>query len=305
MLDGGAGRIIAAIPALLKYQKNNPEEDFIVVIGGWDQLLWGIPELQNRTYSIDQKGLFNDQLKYRDVISPEPYRVWGYYNQKLSLSEAFDELINETQDHSDLSSPKMVLSKAEEKNAANIISDCKQNMGNHQKTIVIQPFGRSARVDRGDIIDDSTRSLEPKGYLEIVKRLSQKYNLILFAEQQFFLQEDTYTFKFQTDLRGWAAVIEAADYFIGCDSVGQHMARCFNKPGTVICGSTFPINTTYPNHFQIIEKEGVEKEYSPIRMGGLDSHLADRFNDLCMDFSEQEIENVCKKIISDIEEKVK
>ena len=82
------------------------------------------------------------------------------------------------------------------------------------------------------------------------------------------------------------------------------MARALNKPGTVLVGSTFAINTTYPDFFNIIEKPGFKK-YSPIRICGLDSHLADRYNDRCMDFTDQEIDDIYKNIVSDIEKKVK
>jgi ADP-heptose:LPS heptosyltransferase len=102
----------------------------------------------------------------------------------------------------------------------------------------------------------------------------------------------------------WASLIEYCDYFVGVDSVGQHMARACGKPGTVIFGSTFPINTSYPDWFQIIEKEG-EKKYSPIRITGLDSVLADRYNDRMMDFDETEITEMYNKIVADIEAKTK
>jgi ADP-heptose:LPS heptosyltransferase len=99
-------------------------------------------------------------------------------------------------------------------------------------------------------------------------------------------------------------LIECADYFVGVDSVGQHMARAVGTPGTVIFGSTFPVNTSYPDYFQIIEKSG-EKKYSPIRITGLDSVLADRYNDRMMDFDENEIIDMYNKIVADIERKVK
>lgn len=303
-IDGGAGRVIAAIPALEKYAKIHPNEDWGVLIGGWDNLVWGNPLLQDRTYNPDTKGIFDSYIKDADIFTPEPYRVNGYFNQKLSLAEAFDEEINNTKDHSDLGIPKLVLNKNEEKTAANVIADAKAQQGNKPITVVIQPFGRSARVDRGDVIDDSSRSLDPRAYISLVKKLATKYTLILFAENQFFLPEDSYTFKLQTDLRGWAGIIEGSDYFVGCDSVGQHMARAFDKPGTVIVGSTFAINTTYPDHFQIYEKPG-QKKYSPIRICGLDSHLADRLNDTCMDFDEKEVDDIFNSIVKDIEQKVK
>ena len=305
-IDGGAGRAIASIPALEKYAKNHKDEDWAIVVFGWDTLFFGNTILQDKVYSADVKGIFKNLLKDSDIISPEPYRLWEYYNQKCSLAEAFDKIINETDDHSDLGVPNLVLCKAEEKMAANILADVKAKQ-NKDITIVIQPFGRSARVDNGDIIDDSTRSIEPHVYYKLVKKLSQKYNIIFMGEGEFAEKvqlEDSISAKLQLDLRGWAAVIEASDYFIGCDSVGQHMARSFDKPGTIILGSTFAINTTYLDHFQVIENKDVEKVYSPIRICGLDSHLADRLNDRYMDFSDEDIEDIYKAIVKDIKEKV-
>ena len=306
-IDGGAGRAIAAIPALKKYAKNHPDEDWAVITFGWDTLFWGIPELQDRVYSADVKGIFKSLLKDSDIITPEPYRLWEYYNQKCSVVEGFDKIINETDDHSDLGVPQMVLNKQEEKVAANVIGDIR-NQQNKNLTVLIQPFGRSARVDNGDVIDDSSRSIEPAVYYKLVKKLSQKYNIIFMGEgeyAQLVSQEDSISAKLQLDLRGWAAIIESCDYFIGCDSVGQHMARAFDKPGTVILGSTYAVNITYPDHFQIIENENVEKEYSPIRLCGLDSHLADRKNDRCMDFTDEEVDKIYSAIVKDIKEKVK
>ena len=305
MIDGGAGRVIAAIPALEKYVKNHPKEDVKIVIFGWDNLLWGNQLLQDITFGENTKGLFDLVLKDADVIiTPEPYRVPGYFKQELTLAQAFDKEINETDDHSDIGAPRLYTSKAEEKNAANLVADVKSQQKKN-KTVVIQPYGRSARVERGDVIDDSSRGLDSRSYIQLVKKLSTKYNLILFAEKQFHLPEDTFTFKLEADLRAWMSVIDASDYIVGCDSVGQHMARAFDKPGTVLLGSTYAINDTYPEWFNIIEKDGVEKKYSPIRLAGLDSHLADRYNDKCMDYTEKEIDQIFMAIVNDIEKKVK
>lgn len=304
-IDGGAGRIIAAIPALEKYVRKHPEEEISIIIAGWDNLVWGNLLLQDITYNDSTKGLFDNIIKKTDVIiSPEPYRLPAYFRQEVSLTEAFDRIINETNDHSDLGVPKMYLSKSEEKGSVNLIADVK-NQQKKQKTIVIQPYGRSARAERGDIIDDSSRGLDSRSYLQLVKKLSTKYNLILFAEKQLHIVEDTYTVKPEGDLRMWASIINAADYFVGCDSVGQHMARALNKPGTIILGSTFAINTTYSDWFNVIEKDGVPKKYSPIRICSLDAHLADRINDTCMDFTDEEIQQIFTAIVNDIEKKVK
>jgi hypothetical protein len=305
VIDGGAGRAIAAIPALEKYIRQNPTEDVRIIISGWDNLLWGNTLLQDITYGADTKGLFDNVIKDADVIvSPEPYRIPAYFKQEISLAQAFDREINNTIDHTDIGPPRLYLCKAEEKNAANVLADVRQQQKKN-KTIIIQPYGRSARVDRGDVIDDSSRGLDSSAYLKLVKKLAAKYNLVLFAEKQFHLPEDSFTFKIESDLRMWSALIEGCDYFVGCDSVGQHMARSFDKPGTVLIGSTYPINVTYPDWFNIIEKADTPKKYSPIRICGLDSHLADRYNDKLMDFTDKEIDQIFVSIVEDIEKKVK
>ena len=70
------------------------------------------------------------------------------------------------------------------------------------------------------------------------------------SEHKFENDENMYI---DSPLRTWSAVIEAADYFVGVDSVGQHIARIFDKPGSVILGSTFAENITYSEHFNIVE----------------------------------------------------
>lgn len=303
MIDGGAGRAIASIPAFIKHNKTN--SDFRILVSGWDTLYWGIPELQDKVFNPDQKGAFEQFLLDADrVISPEPYRVPGYFKQEKSLAEAFDYLINETDDHSDLGAPILKTNRNEELQAANFMQQVKQQQ-QKQKTVVIQPFGRSMeKPNENVLLDQSSRSINPDTYLKLVKKLSTKYNLVLFAEKNFWMEQDTYTMKPESDLRMWSAFIDAADYFIGCDSVGQHMARALNKPGTVILGSTFAINTTYPNYFNIIERD-TPKVYSPIRISGLEGHLADRMNESTVEFTDEEINKMYESIVKDIEKKVK
>ena len=302
-IDGGAGRAIASIPAFLKYAKKH--DDFGILVYGWDSLYWGIPELQDKVFNPEQKGIFDQVVKdAEEILSPEPYRVPGYFKQELSLAEAFDVLINNTDDHSDLQDPILKTSKGEEVNAAKLILDAKAEQ-QKDKTIVIQPFGRSMqRTEINAVIDESSRSLDSEVYLKLVKKLATKYNLVLMAEQPFHSDIDTYTIKPNADLRLWAAFIDAADYFVGVDSVGQHMARALGKPGTVIIGSTFAVNTTYPDYFNIWERK-VQKKYSPIRISGLEGHLADRLNEKTMELTDEEVNQLYQSITKDIEKKVK
>jgi len=301
-IDGGAGRVIASIPALLKYNRLNPNTDWAILVGVWDFLLWGIPELQDKTYNLDTKGVFDNIVKNADqFISPEPYRNPAYYRQEISLAQGFDREINNTTDHSDLAMPVLVFSKQEILVAKSTISDLKTAQ-KKQKTVVFQPFGRGSKVDKGLIFDEESRSLSPADYLYLVKKLSDRYNMIFFGEPEFQMKEDVYAAKYTCDLKQWGAVIAEADYFIGCDSVGQHIAASVGTPGTVIFGSTFPINTSYPDYFQIIDNSKYKK-YSPIRIAGLDVQLANRINEQSISFTTKELDDMFNAIITDIEKK--
>lgn len=303
-IDGGAGRVITAIPALLKYYKNHPNEDWGVLIPAWDSLYWGIPELQDRTYGIDTKGIFENVVKNAErIISPEPYRNPAYFRQEINLAQAFDREINNTTDHSDLEKPVLYFNKSEITVAKNTIGDLK-NIQKKSKTIIFQPYGRGAKVERQGIIDEESRSLDSASYMYLVKKFSQRYNMIFFGEPQFQQKNDTFAANYTCDLRQWGALIQESDYFIGVDSVGQHMAYALGKPGTVLIGSTFAVNTSYPNYFNIIEKTTVKK-YSPIRITGLDSILANRLNESSMSFTEQELNDIYNNIVIDIEKKVR
>ena len=301
-IDGGAGRVVAAIPALLKYARNNPNQDWCVVVPAWHYLLWGIPELQDRVFDSDNKGLFETHIQMAErLITPEPYRLPAYYRQEISLAQAFDREINLTTDHSDLSLPQMSFNKAEKKWAQKTLAEVAANQGK-SKTIVFQPFGRGARIDASEVLDDASRSLSADAYIILAKKLAVRYNLVFMGEPDYQITTDTYSHKLPqgTDLRMWAALIGQADYLVGIDSVGQHLARATNTPGTVIFGSTYPVNTSYPDWFQIIEKVS-PKKYSPIRIAGLDSLLADRYNDSCMDFDSEELNAIYQQIVSHIQ----
>lgn len=303
-LDGGAGRAVCAIPALLKYNRLNPDADWAVLVAGWDFLYWGIPELQDRTYGIDTKGLFDNVVKNADrIVTPEPYRNPAYFKQEVSLVEAFDREINNTTDHSDLGVPQLIFNTPEEMVAKNTIADLK-GVQKKQKTVVFQPFGRGAKLDRETVVDEESRSISQKDYLWLGRKLAQRYNMIFFGEPDFQLKADNFAQKYTCDLRQWGALIKEVDYFIGCDSVGQHMARAVGTPGTVIFGSTYPKNTSYPDYFNIIDK-GNTRKYSPIRIAGLDTSLSNRLNEGTMKFSDKELNDIYNNIVADIERKTK
>lgn len=304
-IDGGAGRAIAAIPALIKFGRLNPDVDWAIMVAAWDFLYWGIPELQDRTYGIDTKGVFDNVIKNADqIITPEPYRCPAYFRQEISLVEGFDREINNTKDHSDLGIPVLKFNQQEVMVAKNTLEDLKAAQ-KKQKTVIFQPFGRGAKIDnRQGVFDEESRSLSQKDYLYLVKKISMRYNTIFFGESDFQLKQDTVSQKYTCDLRQWGALVQEADYFIGCDSVGQHIARAVETPGTVIFGSTFPINTSYPDYFKIIETQQVRK-YTPIRIAGLDATLSNRLNEGTINFTIKELDDMFNTIVADIEKKVR
>ena len=300
MVSGGSGRIICALPAFEKYLKANGPDSFYIISQSGLEFFLGT-QFQDIAFDPGHKGLFKDIIKDNNLINLEPYQHYGYYNQEKSLTEAFDALVNETDFHEDLEKPKIVLSKTEEINAVNTVKECKKQQ-NKQYTVVIQPFGREGKShEGGHVVDVSSRSLSTDDYFYISERLRKKYNVISMTEIKFDNDENMYV---DADLRHWSGIIEAADYFVGVDSCGQHMAYAFNKPGSVIIGSTFAENISYPEHFNIVEKPNNPRVYSPIRIEGMDSELANRVNDTCMDFTKQELCDLTDNILKDIKKKI-
>ena len=296
-VNGGAGRVIASIPALEELDRRGDLAG-VVCEGGMEVFL-GHPTLQDKAFDVNHKGLFESLIKDNEIITTEPYRDYEYYNQRSSLQQSFwwDILRERTAKNV---KPTFVLSKTEEMGAIGILGQVKQQ---HQKekTIVIQPFGRSSNMGPGVVFDSSSRSIEQATFIELVGELSKDYNIIYMGEHKLdVVNLPLFQPQENVPLRVWAAVIEASDYFIGCDSVGQHMAYAFNKPGTVICGSTFPVNITYPEHFNIIEKKDANRAYSPIRICGFGCEEADRLNDTLMDFSKEELKSIIANIRSHI-----
>lgn len=301
-INGGAGRVISSIPALEELDRRG-ELAGIVCEGGMEAFM-GHPTLQDKAYDFNHKGLFENLVKDNICISAEPYRDHYYYNQKSSLQQSFWwEILGERTDKH--VKPTFKLSKHEEMSAMGVLTQARQQL-QKEKTIVIQPFGRSSTMGPGVIYDPSSRSIEQATFIDLVADLSKDYNIVYMGEHRLdVVNLPIFQPSEQLPFRVWAAVIEASDYFIGCDSVGQHLAYAFDIPGTVVLGSTFAINVTYPEYFNIFEKKNVEKRYSPIRIAGFASEEADRLNDTIMDFTKEELKEMIASIRAHIEKTVK
>ena len=152
--------------------------------------------------------------------------------------------------------------------------------------------------------DASSRSMSLVGACEIINQLKKDYAVIIMSEYQFPVEEKEETSKHPVarpqiqDMRVWSAVIDVADHFIGCDSMGQHIARALGKTATVVVGSTYPENISYPGHkdFDIIDVGNGRREYAPIRI--TQDERVDRFNDEAMELSKNQIKEIvdsCRK----------
>ena len=267
------------------------------MIPGWDFVTWGFPELQERTFNPDARGSFDLFWKADKVLSPEPYRVPAYYRNEISLREAFDVEINGSTDHSDLPPMQLNISFQEKRRAYEIIEEAKSKH-KKSKTIVLQPYGSTATLHASGIFDDSLRSI-PKPMLDyFIKELSKNYNLIFMGAKDFY---NVRTYKPDPDpnLREWAAIIGAADYFVGCDSCGQHICKALNKKASVMIAGTHSMNVTYDG-FHIIERD-VEFYPDSMRISGFQAHMSSRLNEPRIDFTQEEIESAYQDIIRNIE----
>lgn len=302
-INGGAGRVICSIPAFEKYYEESNDKDFIIVCEGGTEFFKGHPFLDSRAYDNWHKNLFVDKIKGMDVVSPEPYRVWEYYNQKASLTQAFDLCIN-NKGLRELPVPKINLSKEELAAGKKVIQEVKDKF-KKTKVVIFQPFGRGVHEANGSIIDNTGRSMEVENSLSLMKRFQELgWAVILFSELKPNLKEAKLKEEIAqpegATLRLWSSIIKYADLFVGCDSVGQHISHVMQTPSVVVLGSTYQINVSYPESeiFKIVDLGKNERQYSPIRI--VMDEAIDRNNERLMymtDDIEKYIIDVCKKLI--------
>ncbi len=144
----------------------------------------------------------------------------------------------------------------------------------------------------------TSRSFSLGDISKIVNDLKKDYCVIVMSEFPFQTEEGDSKYPFILpqipDVRIWTSIINRADHFLGCDSVGQHIAAATDTSVTAVIGSTYPINISYPNdnQFDIIDLGEDKRTFSPIRLTMED--YADMQNDECMAMAEDDIQSVLK-----------
>lgn len=299
IITGGAGRVVCAMPALEKYARLNPDDDFNIIVHGWESLFWSHPILQNRTIGAHQKNTFDTLIKQTQVRIPEPYQVYGFYNQKLHVTEAFDQEINNTNDHSDLNHNCLHLSDIEIEGAKELIEKYKSDK-KKKRSVVFQPYGSGVDIVNKMPMDRSNRSLSQEHTLKLIQEMSKSAVVLNASHPKHRSRSDTLSVQFDDPntnyFRRLMGLIYHCDYYVGVCSVGQHIARAFNKPGLILMGATHESNYSYPNHFDIYRKPDRIPVYSPWRLSEVDIEFADRSNDGIMNFTNAEMKDIVSVI---------
>lgn len=293
-INGGMGRCFCALPALQRAYENG--EDFIIVCDRKEDVFLGTP-LYDRTYMTAHANLFKEHLLDAEIVELEPYHLNSYYNQKCSLIEAFDILING--DSKGNRKIPISLSFTEQARGTSVVKEIRAKTG--KKVVVIQPFGQGIQQEGNTLLDSSGRSISLKNLISLVKKLKKNYVCVYMGQAPLNLNDESIddigiAVLENIDIRLWMGIISAADGFIGCDSVGQHLAYGLGKPSVVITGGTFPINTTYPNtkDVKVIDIGDGKRQYSSIRIG--DTRSADRNNESLTIMNPQQEDLVVKAL---------
>lgn len=296
-INGGAGRVLCAIPALEHYVKHI-DPTAVIVVEGWIDLYLTSKILAGNVHSANDSNLF-EKLKDREIITPEPYKLNAYFTQRCNLVQAFDMLINYDVPPETIPETKeydIFIGKKDIATANELVNEARKHF-KKQQVVIFQPFGKTAGLQGNTIIDESGRSFEVDDIIKILEELNKNYAVIMMSELKIpgnkvlgvMVPESV-------SLLQWTGIINAADYFLGCDSVGQHIAHALKKPGTVVIGSTFPQNISYPSSstLTIIDNGKDERRYSPIRI--VTDIRIDRHNENLMVLTDETIKTITKGI---------
>lgn len=295
-INGGAGRVLCAIPALEHYKKH-VDPDVVIIAEAWHELFLTSASLRNSVYPMGHKGLFQDKLIDTEMISPEPYRLNAYFNQKCNMIQAFDMLINEnTEEIPDTKSFDLTISRDDQAFGHNTVRQIKAQF-QKDKAVIFQPLGSGAKVNGDFLIDDSGRSFEVKDIVTIVTELSKHYAVIMMTNVDIPVQQPMGAAIPQANILQWMGIVNACDYFLGCDSMGQHYAHALGKPATVVIGSTFPTNISYPGNknFTVIDNgKELGREYNPFRI--TQDWDVNRSNEDMMVMTDKRVKEVIKSV---------
>ena len=272
LIDGGAGRHMCAIPALERYAMTH--RNFHIVSEYKLDLFVGNALLESHTHLPSEENLFVNIIKNGEVVMPEPYQCSEYFNQECSITQAFHLLINGSYCSENRSS-KIHFHPTENAAAKLFLENLKREY-KKDKILILQPFGQDAQLFSDGIFDSTNRSMTAENITHIASCLKKDYLILCMGHLRLDISNiidgihiyDNTIIYLDTTLRNWAGYIKYADHFLGCDSVGQHLAKAVNQRSTIVVGGTDPINVSYLNDdkFTIFDTGKDRRVYDPIRM---------------------------------------
>ena len=305
VINGGAGRVLCSIPALEKFQQNNPDNDFVIALEWCGELFENHPTLSDKVVDINAEDCFERYFLDRYPLQPEPYLDPDFYTGKKNLVQSFDKLINNTDDHSNVSCGSLFLSEFELYNGIHLTNNIKKE-SSKKKLVVFQPYGSTSQMVGGEIVDISGRGISTEIFLKISKLIGSEAAVLYMGLPDFYLPNDVYSyniFNLNPTIRTYMSLINSCDAFIGCDSLGQHIARSFEKPATVLMGTTVENNVSYPDYerFKFFRKPDFKPTYHPMRIGYGAAQKAERLNKGIMNFNNRECIDIAQMVLEQID----
>lgn len=278
-LDGGAGRVLCAVPAIEQLSKMFDVE----VITAYPGIFRHNPNVK-KVHDIlpDENGqdgitrLWNE-IKLHDFQHPEPYHNYTFYQDIRHLIECFgDELKVTIQNRI----PSLYLAPEEKIRGLEYVNSLRQQYG-YKKVICFQPFGSSGIGEK----DSTNRSLPTSVADTLFRRLNAKGIGVVYIGKEPTNDPALHTKKFT--LRDIFSIVYASDGILAVDSLIQHVAYAFDKPGVVCWGSTSSKVLGYDTMINIYKKDFILKEPWQARFP---SNSPD--NKGCMNYDEETINKV-------------
>jgi ADP-heptose:LPS heptosyltransferase len=269
-ISGGYGRVLSAVGVINELKNRNPDTE-INVITGYPEVFINNPNI-NKVYSLNHEYLYDDHIKGTIYLEPEPYKLQGYIEGDLHITNGFaKEIIGEDKFYK----PELYLSEEE-------LAEAEAFSKSVTKPIVLfQPFGSmGGRTKDGKTIlnDPSFRSIPLDFAKKIYDELSKDYQVILIKEQN------------QAGLEGWitmppmplrkiAALVKFSKGIVACDSSLQHICGAIGKKAFVLWGSTNYNQLGYESNINLYSKQHVT-QYNPVRMPGNDYDAEKRYKNV-------------------------
>jgi len=253
-IDGGIGRVLCTTHALNILS----EQQEVIVLTTWPEVFFNNPNIL-KVYGLNREYIWDDVIRHGDFIYPEPYFKREYYTQEHHLSQAFNNiLLND----SVFSFPKLYLSPQEMQWGKNFIINIRAQFPKHL-ILAFQPYGASATITDGIVIDPTNRSLSS----DSVRYIADNLKDVILLNCSHIPIDHRKVWQASFTVRELFAVVAACDHIFTIDSMLSHVGAAFQKTGILLLGSTFSRNVAYPN-YTTLQREGYPKSYYPNRFSG-------------------------------------